>query len=361
MKKISKLSPLICLPLLTTQALSVTENFLTYKIKPHDTLGGVLSGLAICPLWGRKKFVEKTIELNPETIKKNGDFVHIGRVIRLPVNYLPEHQDYEVSETREVNFLISNPASKCETSYVAPKNKPKEIKDESPLTPATPEKQSSSSDSYGSLKASTDFFYTSLDLTDVATKEKANINSRVNNGFEFAWEQYWDSKNKTFLYYRSEKHAYEAVGDKMPSQKYTLQGFGIGYQRSFTDRFDLRFTALSQERLFARSTSLVNLFLDRAMVNELAITPVYELYSKGPFKLYTDLGVSYLMSSKTSNYSIKSGNKLKAGLLLTQQIKDFKLFGRSYYGVENQDSSISQKTMKELGISAGLSWSFGKQ
>lgn len=358
MKKISSLYPFICLPLLTTQALSVTENFLTYKIKSQDTLGGVLSGLAICPLWGRKNFVAKTIELNPGTIKKNGDFVHISKVIRLPVNYLPKNQDYEITETREVNFLSSNPVSKCEASYVAPKNKPKEIQDKSPTTP---EKQNSSSDPYGSLKASTDFFYTSLDLTDVATKEKAQINSRVNNGFEFAWDQHWDTKNKTFLYYRSEKHAYEAVGDKMPSQKYTLQGFGLGYQRSITDRFDLRFTALSQERLFARSTSLVNLFLDRAMVNELAVTPVYKLYSRGPFNLYTDLGLSYLMSSKTSNYSIKSGSKVKGGLLLTQQIKDFVLFGRSYYGVENQDSSISQKTMKELGISAGLSWSFGKQ
>lgn len=364
MNRIKKFYPILCLQLATYQVHAISENHLTYRIRPGDNLGEVLSGFALCPLWGKSNFVARTIELNSRTIKKNGNFVRVGNKIRLPVNYLPENQDYEISSDGEVRFLNANPTSKCEATYVSNEDKleePKQKEISANLPAEKPiEAKEEDSEAHGILKVSTDIFYTSFDMTDSRTGEKAQINSRVNHAYQIAWEQQWDKNNRTFLFYRTEKHAYEAVADRMPTQSFNLNGFGFGYQKKMSERLDVKMSAMAQERLFARSTNVTNLMLDRAMVTSLSVTPIYKFYSKGPFSLSADFGLGYLMSGKTSNYSIKSGYNYRAGLLLTQEIKDFILFGRSYYGVENQNSSISQKTMKELGISAGLSWSFGK-
>ncbi|MCM2348378.1 MAG: hypothetical protein NDI69_00060 [Bacteriovoracaceae bacterium] len=216
------------------------------------------------------------------------------------------------------------------------------------------------SDAFGILRATTDLFYSAMDVKDRTTGETAEILSRINHAYQFTWEQQWDKKNRTFLFYRTEKHSYEAIEDKMPTKTYNLQGFGVGYQRKLRDRLDLRFTGRIQERLFIRATSITDLKMERAMIPELNLAPIYNLYSKGPFSLYADLGLGYLMSSKTSNYNIKAGNRYFAGLSITQRIKDFQLLSRTYYSVENQDSSIMTKTTKDFGINLGVTWSFGK-
>lgn len=340
-----------------------SQENLIYQVKKGDTVGEILASLGICPVWGKNNALAKTVAINRDVLKKNGNFVRPGKKIRLPVTSLPEHQDYQISPDGEVRFLTPTLSGNCLSGYIAQNRSDEQTREITSTTPPTEiptETKEEDSEAHGNLRVSTDIFYTSFDMTDSLTKEKAQINSRVNHAYQVAWEQQWDKNNHTFLFFRTEKQAYEAVADRMPTQSFNLNGFGFGYQKKMSERFDVKMSALAQERLFARSTNVVNLMLDRAMVTSLSVTPIYKFYSKGPFSLSADFGLGYLLSGKTSNYSIKSGYNYRAGLLLTQEIKDFVLFGRSYYGVENQDSSISQKTMKELGISAGLSWSFGK-
>lgn len=377
MNKLEKINSILCLTLLTlitSEAMSplMAAEFLNYKVKKGDTIGEILGNLGVCPIWGTKRSVSQTISLNPGVLKDNGNFVRPYRMIRIPVESLPESNEYQVSG-KEVSFTVTNPELKCGVSSVTRKKNETEIRtvaeeifegdapvDVPEVVLAPVAEAPNDTDAFGILRATTDLFYSAMDVKDRTTGETAQILSRINTAFQFAWEQQWDKKNRTFLFYRTEKYSYEAVEDKMPAKTYNLHGFGVGYHRNLTSRWNLRFTTRTQERLFIRATTSTDLEMDKSIISEFNLSPIYHLYNKGLFNLYADLGLSYLMTSKTSDYSIKAGNRYLAGLSLTQTIKDFELSGRTYYSVENQDSSIITKTTKDLGISLGIAWSFKK-
>lgn len=357
--------------LATSNSKAVTGEYVLYKIKDGDTLSEILGNLGICPLWGNNKMIHKTAKLNPDSVKNNSNFILPKTQIKLPVKTLAQNDDYQISENNEVFFTVPRPEFKCGKGYQEQhKNKieirkiaQENLEEVPPLVVDELQRTTtvSPAQSYGILRATTDFFYSAIDSVDTTTKDKAQILSRLNNAYQLAWEQQWDTKNNSFLFYRSEKHSYESVESKLPGKSFNLQGFGLGYDRKITDRLNLRAAFRLQEKLFIRATSITTLKMERAVIPEVTIGPTYLLYSKGPFDISGDLGLSYLLASQTSNFSIKSGHKYLTGIAVTQKIKDFHLIGRSYYSMEQQDSSIMTKKTKDLGISFGVAWSFGNE
>jgi hypothetical protein len=354
---------LFLLLLWTQGILASTSSYITFTTRTGDTVGNVLDSLGACPIWGKGNNMAKTVALNQRLIKKNGNYVPPNVTIKLPISSLPESSEYIITAENELFFSVSNPTRKCRPARGVAQIEPDEsVEPEKVVATIIPLAPSVEDDNahYGALRISTDFFYSALHIKDKATEDEADILSSVNRAYQFSWEQLWDENNRSFLFYRSEKHNYEAIENKLPETSFNLQGFGFGYERSVSDRLNLRFTVRMQEKVFMHAVSLSELLLDRAMIPEIGISPIYQLYARGPLALYADLGISYLGSSKTSLYDISSGYKYSMGISLTQKIKDFELLGRSFYNIENQDSSIMEKTTRELGLSFGVVWSFGK-
>lgn len=359
-------SILFCIILSAPSVLAAPPQYLTYTVKRGESLSEILSWLGICPLWGKKNKIAQTYELNTGIIKKRGNLIPSTKKINLPVTQLLENDEYEISNDNEVFFKHPSPILKCGTNYIASKKnqiKIREIAQEVFLDKPHKDEvvqEPILENSFGVLRASSESFFSSMDVTDTNSKDKAEVLSRLNSAYQLAWEQQWDNKNKTFIFLRNEKINYEAIEERLPSKSYNLQGFGIGYEREVTSRIKLRSTFRTQERLFLRATSVSSLKMDRAAISEISLAPIYHLYTKGQFDLHGDLGLSYLMASKTSNYSIKAGQRYSLGLSITQRIRDFEISGRSFYSLESQDSSIMTKTSKDIGLSLGVSWSFGK-
>jgi hypothetical protein len=346
------------------KAHAIKLGYVSYKVQEKDTVGKILNNLGVCPLWGKGNNVEKTIKLNSYSISKNGAFIRPNLTIYLPVENLAANQDYEINSNNEVAFMNSNPTEKCRSKPMVLKLQKKEIasvnlgsseyQDEKPLILKKPTKKVT----FGSLMAMTDFYFSALTVTDKESGAKAEIPSRLNRGIELAWLQYWDEINSTFLFFRSDQQQFEDAEGKLKDTSYNLFGFGVGYNRKINDKLSLRVLGQIQERLFTRATSVTTLVMDRVAVPEISIGPSYKLLEKNPFSLHADAGVAYLFNSKTSNYNVKSGRRYYMGLSLNQKIKSFNLSGRTYYGLEEQDSSITKKQNKTLGMSVSLQWNF---
>lgn len=333
--KIQKLR-LICFFLLSMHALPLSgqDVHLTYKVKSGDTLSEILAGLNLSPLWRSHNYVMRTVELNPQLEKSGGHRIYPNQIIILPIKVTPLQQK-----------RIEGPSLASD--------------EEEEIGPRDQEDQKESL-TFGRLNISYDFFYSAMDIKDTTTSDTANILSRVNSALQIAWEQQWDKANKSFLYYRSEKHDYESLQGRLKGKSFNLQGFGFGYERSMTESFDLRLKYQVQERLFVRATSMTDLVMEKSMIQEFELNPRYTLFSKGKFILTPDVSYAYLFPVKNDNYSIKRGQRYTAGLSLKHDIGEYSLMGRYFYGVEKQDTSIMTKTTKATGISVGIAWSFGK-
>jgi hypothetical protein len=69
-----------CLALVSVGSFAGVIN---YKVKPGDTLSSILFDHNLGPLYGKNGLVKSTYKLNK--IKKAGDLIHIGAIIKLPV------------------------------------------------------------------------------------------------------------------------------------------------------------------------------------------------------------------------------------------------------------------------------------
>ncbi len=363
MNPLKHLSFGLCALLTTENLMARPTNYLTYTVVKGDTLGSILGGLGLCPLWGPNRFTQRTVRLNSSTIKNQGNYLAPKTKIKLPVETLEKNPDYEISATNEVSFTVINPQNKCDK------------KGHTPISRSFAEKhEGESQDSievdkkdvvveksgYGIIKATSDVFFSNLDVTDKQTQDTANLLSRTNHAYQLAWEQQWDSINKTFLYYRTEKHNYQGIDNKISAQSINLTGIGFGYEKRMSENFKLKLTLAGKEELFLIAKTISNLELQKAMIPQLSISPSYKIFARGPFTLFGDVELKYLSSGKTSDYKIQTGYGQTYGLSLTQKIKDFDLYGRSFYGIDYQDTSIAKKTTKILGIGFGISWGFGK-
>lgn len=366
MKKLNHLSFGLCTLFLAPRLLASADNHLSYRVKEGDTVGSVLGGLGLCPLWGPNRFTEKTIKLNSFVVKKNGNYLIPKSKILLPVESLEDHPDYEISETNEVSFTVIDPENKCTpgkttgTQRAIAKKNENEKESELSSEENTLNQKTREESSYGILNAATDLFFSSLSIIDKTTQDTASLLSRTNQAYQLSWEQQWDTENKTFLQYRTEKHSYQGIENKISSQSVNLTGIGIGYERKLRDKLKMQFTLKGKEEIFILAKSLTNLELQKTMIPQFSLRPSYRLFSQGPFNLFGDLELKYLMSGKTSDYNIQNGYGYTFGLSLTQKVKYFDIYGRAFYGIENQDTSIIKKTTKILGIGIGLSWGFGK-
>src|SRR5260370_6545535 len=82
------------------------EEGLKYQVREGDQIATVLLHLGVCPLWGKDGAVTRAAQMNPGEIDANGDLVHPGAWIDLPVVSLAEHPKfYRVNETGEVQLV----------------------------------------------------------------------------------------------------------------------------------------------------------------------------------------------------------------------------------------------------------------
>lgn len=326
-------------------ASSVVAESVEYVIRKKDTLSEVLYAHKLLPIWGKEGSVAQTLKLNPDLKNSRGNFLRPGQTILLPI----QKDDKTVAASSD-----RRPGQDQDNEQQVTPVEEKPVSQDSEIT------SNKSPHNYGKLKAGVYQFYTALEMQDKLRGETAEFLSRLNHGFYGSWEQQWDENNRTFFTTRSEKHTYESIGELYVGKTYNLMGISAGYERRLSDRFSVRGTLSAKERLFARATSLTSIILDRTLVREIEITPSYDLFSMGQFDLKAELSYAYLASGKTSHYSIQSGSRIGTALTLTQHLQYIDLEGRVFYGVEEQDTTISTKKSEMAGIAIGVGWSFGK-
>ncbi|MGE3610775.1 MAG: hypothetical protein AB7I27_14380 [Bacteriovoracaceae bacterium] len=359
--KIRKLI-LSCLLLSTNYLNAQAERYLSYRVRPGDTISEVLHNLGICPLWGKNKSIHQTVLLNPELIKSNGDFTREYQKILLPVSSLEESSDYLIRHG-EVVFTNIKPEGKCGGNYIKRREVAQtNVKNPEPpvVVPLANTVPVNQDPAYGMLRLMTDLFYSGLDVTQKDNGSTAQFISGLNQAYQLFWEQVWDSENRSYLYYRRETQSYESISGKYSGQSYNLSGFGIGYERKVGQNTSVVFSTSTQQRLFVKADTLTDLKLQTVPVQDFSVSPKFKIVEKGPFKIHGDLGYAYLRATKTSDYTIKSGNRYFGGISLQQDIGNFALVGRWYYAQEEQDSSIVKRTVSNTGLSFGLSWKFGQ-
>jgi hypothetical protein len=226
-----------------------------------------------------------------------------------------------------------------------------------PVLPTEPKR-------FGWFTIAPSFSYSLLTATDKSSGVQAVLPSNLNSGAAFQWGQHWNQNFESSLNLAVEQTSFAqpTSGESLDNASHTLTQFslqssfspsGVGPEGGFSLLSGVQFA----QRLFIRGTSLTSDTLDAVMVPELQAGLSYQFPILDPFtfSLYV-LGSLYLPAS-TSSYSIDMGNGYKTGLTLKENLSRKLVFsGNAYYSNDVQNSSIADQSLREIGISFGISF-----
>ena len=100
-----------------------SKNF--YRPKKNETLGGILSSVGLCPLWGSGEMVDEVVRLNPKLKSRRGDLILPGDTIFLPSISQQDSFAGKINRSGEVNIEVWNLNCKNKVTAVeAPKTAP---------------------------------------------------------------------------------------------------------------------------------------------------------------------------------------------------------------------------------------------
>ncbi|WP_397600401.1 fibronectin type III domain-containing protein [Silvanigrella sp.] len=76
---------LISLSLIDDISNAAEKNYLIYNVKKHDTIYKILKKYKLFPIFGKKGYLKKTLELNPSKKKTKGNLIYPREKIKIPI------------------------------------------------------------------------------------------------------------------------------------------------------------------------------------------------------------------------------------------------------------------------------------
>ncbi len=117
----------MAIPLTSDSSLGATRTqastgWLSYQTHAGDSIGSVLDSVGVCPLWGKRNWVERTIDYNPSAVTNAGNFVSVGVTLKIPIDVgsLREHPNYSVSKSGWIHLNTETPVSLCGKAPLVP-------------------------------------------------------------------------------------------------------------------------------------------------------------------------------------------------------------------------------------------------
>lgn len=331
---------------------------LRYRTRAGDTLGNILNHLGVCPLWGKGKKVEQTIELNPDLESTAGNELYPNQWVTLPVSQLPQDQDYAVSPSGEVEIIAQNPAQKCKAgAWQARQSQqiPSRAIAAEPVPSPEPRSESHPEpfDQYSLFSVEPKLSNSRINAKDLSSGTSSTLLSGINYGASVGWHPVL---SKTFELgvqagFESQKYSINSTTKSLDNANVVLGSFSIEAKDKLSPNTTLGLIARDAQMPFIRGENVAAIALDSVAIPELGASLNQSFYRGGLFAFGSKLSASFLAPSSTDSYQIRSGYDGKLELWMSQNLRTHDSFGAGvFYERRIQNTSIANEDFSAIGV-----------
>ncbi len=308
-----------------------------YVVKPNESLSEIAHRTIPGPVWGSKGSFSQVLMLNPNI--KNSNLIFVGETIQIPESRLTENT-------------------------VDPENRTPST--EEPLPPEAPPSSvpsnPSSNQAFGAFSLDTGFSSSRISATEIANGSQAKLLTQSNFHEEFSYLQHWSGEFQTRVYFGLQSLNFTAPdsGGTLNDSSPTLHQFGIEGQFDFTNTFSAGFGLGMNQNPYLAAVSVSTIMVDSLYVPRLNFFLSKEFYAKGPFRLGLKGTIGISAPTSNSIYSTRTNLDYAGTLFVKQEAFSWLNIETgakcSYF---NQNTSIADQSMLDLGVYLKLTFPFG--
>jgi len=206
--------------------------------------------------------------------------------------------------------------------------------------------------------------YLRLNAIDKSTKDSSRLLSDAGTSIDLFWKLYWNSDWSSIISMgmTSQKILKDSNRPqiKILNTSQNLKTLSIALQKKWSNSFDTLFRIGIREKLFSYSPLFTEVSVDSAAISYVDIKNQFTLYQLQGIFLKAGFSFGYLSSGKSTAYKILSGYHYEVDASLSHEFYGKSIFGRVYFGQDQQNTSLIKQKEADLGIFLGFSWSFIK-
>lgn len=319
-------------------AANANEGRYFYRIKPNDNLSNVLQKLNLTRIYGKKGFLAKTLQANAEKLGEQGDLVHSGEIIVLPVSGPQIFEGYaKVLPSGEVVPHLVTVASPHETSEPSIVSENKDLKD-------------FVSSNFGfALGVS----YFRIKSQDLISKDSSIILSNASPELDLFWRFNWNETRSFIFKFHLLAYSLQPLdrGVKYKKDNDVRTGYSASMRQGF-DQFILSLGLDFSDEFFLFTTNDGRISLERKMIIAPNVGGDYDFFQKKNGAIGATGKIAYLLSGKSDSYNIDDGIKIDTGLYF----RDNRYEVRLNYMYVSQNSSLASKNEVQTGIKFIYNW-----
>ena len=306
-----------------------------YRVQPGDTLLSVLNNkLKFC---GRTPgdcgpWIKATLRLNTGKVRKDGSHLVENSNLILPIQALPKNALYSVNKLGQIVL-----------SGIAGQRKP-----------ATENKKFSR---YKILTVDPRMYYSQIVEVDSTSSAVSKLSSNLNLGLDISLGYAWTHSLQTYVKLGIADERYISSETVNPGSVLLLTA-SIGGQLLLGPSTVLGTWIGMQQEPFFRAAAINALQMDTVSVPEVSFWVSHDFITLKAFTFGGRAEGVLLLPASTPNYQVSLGEGYLAEFYLSRSFSSFSLQTGVYYQEQIQNSTITTRTLTDMGLIFHLKWNF---
>lgn len=338
---------------------------LDYVMQRNETVSDVLFRMGVTPIWGRKGYLEKTIQLNNFLNPTHANHVLPGQTIRM---VLPDDAQESlaqvvghVSPVQAAVIAIAKseepPVAKKLQRKIAAETKSEIIAVSAPVTPSAQLAPVNESDDNEHLFAVQLIGGNSrIDSSDtLGGGSRATLLSEFNFGIDMKILFPMDDDSKFYgsMSYISEQYANFKNEITLTNAKLNRVSYGFGYDTRLSEKW-FGFLHVSQEQnLFLKGISGTESEILKIPMTQFIMALRRKMYQGSHLGVYAEVGALYIPGTSTQDLTIDTGSGYFTGLSLMRIYRQKPISMSFRFKNQSQTTNISKQSRSDLDLLFG--------
>lgn len=328
---------------------------LDYVMQRNETVSDVLFRMGVTPIWGRKGYLEKTIQLNHFLNPTHANLVLPGQTVRL---VLPDDNQSDVAQA---TGHISPPQAaamavlKSEAVPVA-KTAPRRVASESESTPLVVQTSSDSDENEHLFSVHLIGGNSRIDSSDtLGGNTRATLLSEFNSGvsIKILFPMNDDSKFYGLLEIMNEQYANFKNDITLTNAKVSRASYGFGYDTRLSEKWFGVLQISQEQNLFLKGVSGTESEILKIPVSQWLFAFRRKMYQGAQLGVYAEAGLLYIPETSTQDLTISAGSGYFTGLSLQRNYHRKPVSLSFRYKNQSQNTNISKQSRSDLDLLVG--------
>jgi hypothetical protein len=201
--------------------------------------------------------------------------------------------------------------------------------------------------------------YLKLAGHDKPTNTTGSLYSPALLGVDLKWKQIWTKDFSSFIATDLVKSKVNHAKNKtFLGVKQTLVNFNIGFEEKLSEKFSIIASVGHGDELVYRALDSQSFQIEKIAAPKATVSAKIEVVKKGKLALAFEAGYLAVLPFKNDYYSSKTGHGYKTAATVTHTEKNFAVTAELFYSTYKIPLPTVDFTRSDIGVGAGLSWSF---